>query len=90
MCNQAVCLIAAELERRGITTVSAILLNEVAEIVRPPRALFVPFAHGYPLGAPNNSALQRHVLDAMLAMTSESSGPALASYLPMGPSVASN
>jgi hypothetical protein len=43
MCNQAVGLVAAELERRGIATVVIQLLREVAENVRPPRALFVPF-----------------------------------------------
>ena len=37
MCNQAVGLIAAELELRGITTVCIVLLREVAEKVRPPR-----------------------------------------------------
>ena len=31
MCNQAVCLIAAELERRGISTVALVLLRLVAE-----------------------------------------------------------
>jgi hypothetical protein len=43
MCNQAVSLIAAEIERQGITTVCIVLLRDVAEKVRPPRALFVPF-----------------------------------------------
>jgi hypothetical protein len=48
MCNQAVSLIAAEIERRGIPTVCVILLREIAERVRPPRALSVPFPLGYP------------------------------------------
>ncbi len=42
-------LVAAELERRGISTVCLILLREAAMKLRPPRALFVPFPHGYPL-----------------------------------------
>jgi hypothetical protein len=66
MCNQAVSLIAAELERRGITTVCIVLLREVAEKVRPPRALFVPFRHGYPLGLPNDAKTQRSVIEAAL------------------------
>ncbi len=69
MCNQTVCLIAAELERRGITTVCLMLLREVAEKVRPPRALFVPFPHGYPLGKPNDPGTQRRVVEAALALT---------------------
>lgn len=62
MCNQAVCLLAAEIERRGIATVCVVLLREVAEKVRPPRALAVPFSHGYPLGRPNDAATQREVM----------------------------
>ena len=68
MCNQAVCLIAAELERRGIATVAIILLREIAERVRPPRALSVPFPHGYPLGAPNDPEKQRAVMRAALEL----------------------
>jgi hypothetical protein len=68
MCNQAVGLIAAELERSGIATVCIILLRFVAERVRPPRALAVPFRHGYPLGAPNDAALQRKVVEKALGL----------------------
>ncbi len=68
MCNQAVSLVAAELERQGISTVVIQLLREVAERVRPPRALFVPFKHGYPLGAPNDPVQQSAVLESALAL----------------------
>ncbi len=68
MCSQAVGLMAAELERQGIATVAIQLLREVAERVRPPRALFVPFRHGYPLGEPGNPQRQRAVLEAALSM----------------------
>lgn len=64
MCNQAVGLVAAELERRGISTVALQLLREVAERVRPPRALFLPFPHGYPLDRPHDAARQHAVLEA--------------------------
>jgi hypothetical protein len=75
MCNQTVSLIAAELERRGITTICIILLREVAEKVRPPRALFVPFRHGYALDTPNDLARQRAVIQGALAMTASGSTP---------------
>ena len=68
MCNQTVSLIAAELERHGISTVVIQLLREVAERVRPPRALCVPFPHGYPLDAPSNPARQLAVIEAALGM----------------------
>jgi hypothetical protein len=77
MCNQAVSLIAAELERRGITTVCVILLREIAEKVRPPRALTVPFRHGFPLGAPHDPALQRRVIEAALSLLARSDVPVL-------------
>jgi hypothetical protein len=75
MCNQTVCLVAAELERRGISTVCLMLLREVAEKVRPPRALCVPFKHGYPLDAPHEPARQRAVLEAALRLLETEPGP---------------
>jgi hypothetical protein len=71
MCSQAVGLFAAELERQGITTVAIQLLRQVALRVRPPRALFVPFRHGYPLDAPGESGRQTAVLEAALRMVED-------------------
>lgn len=84
MCNQAVGLVAAELERRGIASVAIQLLRRVARAVRPPRALLVPYRHGYPLGAPSNPALQRAVLEAALAMLEDPGlePPALVDFEP--------
>lgn len=74
MCNQTVCLLAAEIEKRGIPTTAIVLLREIAEKVQPPRALCVPFAHGYPLGEPHDAQGQRMVVRAALALL-ESEGP---------------
>jgi hypothetical protein len=71
MCSQTVGLVAAELERQGISTVALQLLREIAEAVRPPRALFVPFPHGYPLGRPDDPERQRAVLEAALRLLEE-------------------
>jgi len=68
MCNQTVGLVAAELERQGVATVALQLLREVAERVRPPRSLFLPFRHGYPLHEPGRPASQRAVLEAALRL----------------------
>ncbi len=68
MCNQAVSLAAAELERQGISTVTVILLRHIAEKVRPPRALFVPFPHGFPLDSPDNPVRQHAVIEAALGL----------------------
>lgn len=82
MCNQTVSLIAAELERRGIVTVAIQLLREVAERVRPPRALWVPFKHGYPLDQPAEPSRQRAVLEQALALAAhpDISPPAIVDY----------
>jgi len=82
MCNQAVSLIAAECERRGISTVVLQLLRSVAEKVRPPRALLVPFSHGFPLGAPNDPGLQAQVIEAALRLLEDETGspPVLVDY----------
>lgn len=75
MCSQTVGLVSAEFERQGISTVSLQLLREVAEAVRPPRGLLVPFPHGYPLGRPHDPPGQRAVLEAALGLLED---PALA------------
>lgn len=82
MCNQAVCLAAAELERHGISTVALVLLERVARAVRPPRALSLPFRHGYPLGQPDDPELQHRVLEAALALLEDAAAepPVLARF----------
>jgi hypothetical protein len=77
-----VSLVAAELERQGISTVVIQLLRLAAEKVRPPRALAVPFRHGYPLDAPNDPARQRAVLAAALALLEDKDlkPPAIVDY----------
>ena len=87
MCNQAVGLVAAELERQGIATVAIQLLREVAERVHPPRALFVPFRHGYPLGTPGDPKGQHAVLEAALRLLEDPGlqPPAIVDYrVPFG------
>lgn len=59
-------LVAAALEQQGISTVVVQLLRLVTEKVRPPRALIVPFRHGYPLDSPNDPEKQRAVITAAL------------------------
>lgn len=71
-------LVARELESRGIATVCLVLLREVAEAVKPPRGLLVPFGWGEPLGPPGRAELHRRVALAALGMLEEAGeGPAL-------------
>jgi hypothetical protein len=50
--------------------------------MRAPRSLLVPFPLGYPLGRPNDPALQRDVIEAMLAMLEDQAltAPALVEF----------
>ena len=82
MCNQAVSLVAAELERRAISTVVIQLLRLITERVRPPRALVVPFRHGYPLDAPSEPTRQHAVIEAALRLLEDASltPPAVVEY----------
>ena len=68
MCNQTVGLIQSVIEKSGIPTVSISLLKEVTEKVRPPRALYVPFPLGYPLGKPHEPELQKSIIRAALPL----------------------
>ena len=68
MCNQSVGLIQRAIEYAGITTVSISLLREITRQIQPPRALFVPFPLGYPLGEPNNPELQTRIMRAAFAL----------------------
>ena len=82
MCHQAVGLIQAELERLGIATASVTMLPEVTRAVCPPRALAVPYALGFPLGAPGDAELQRRIVRALLALTSRDDVPLVAPFEP--------
>ena len=50
--------LAHMIEARGIATVVIGLVRPHLETIRPPRALFVPFELGRPLGAPEDAAFQ--------------------------------
>ena len=77
MCHQSVGLIQSIIEKAGIATASVSLLREITERASPPRALFVDFPLGYPLGVPNDSALQTVIILATLALLAESIPPAI-------------
>ena len=77
-------LVAAECERQGIATVVIQLLRVAAEKVRPPRALFVPFKHGYPLDKPGHPEKQIDVIESALKLLEDKSlkKPVLVDFKP--------
>jgi hypothetical protein len=68
MCNQSVGLVASVIEKTGVPTVCLSLLREVTEQVKPPRALFLPFRIGFPLGEPRSAGLQNRILRSALSL----------------------
>lgn len=72
MCNQSVGLIASIIEKAGIPSVVLSLLQMVMKKVRPPRALYVPFPFGFPLGKPNDPTLQHQIIRAALDLLESS------------------
>lgn len=68
------------LEAAGIATVSVSLIRLHTAKMRPPRALWVPFELGRPLGVPNDAAFQTRVLRAALGLLERTDGPILADY----------
>lgn len=68
------------LEEEGVPTTQISLVREHTEIIRPPRALWVPFMLGRPLGAPHDPAFQRKVLLAVLQLLEAPSGPVLRDF----------
>jgi hypothetical protein len=55
-------------------------VREHTEIVRPPRALWVTFELGRPLGIPDDPPFQRRVAKAALDLLARTDGPILADY----------
>ena len=70
--------LAHYLEQDGLATTQISLIRLHSEKIRPPRALWVPFELGRPLGPPNDEAFQHRVLKAALDLLAAPSGPVLA------------
>lgn len=68
------------LEEEGIPTTQVSLVREHTEALRPPRALWVPFILGRPLGVPNDAAFQTRVLAAALRLLERDAGPVLEDF----------
>ncbi|HEX8966414.1 MAG TPA: hypothetical protein VF937_00945 [Chloroflexota bacterium] len=73
-------VLARVFEEHGLATTSISLVREHSEKVKPPRALFVPFPFGHPLGEANDPQLQARVMRAAFALLEEPEGPLLVDY----------
>lgn len=69
--------LAHYLEEEGISTVAISLIRPQTENTRPPRALWVPFELGRPIGPPNDAAFQKRVIRAALRLLEREDGPCI-------------
>ena len=67
-------------EAAGIATVTLAATRSVAERMGPPRALYVPFPLGRPLGKPGDAEFQHDVLTRAFALLDAPPGPVLEDY----------
>ena len=65
------------LEEEGIATVAIALIRPQAENTRPPRALWVPFELGRPIGPPSDPAFQKRVILTALGLLAAPRQPSL-------------
>jgi len=63
-----------------VPTTQISLIREHTETIKPPRALWVPFELGRPLGIPNDTAFQKRVLVSALRLLEAESGPLLENF----------
>jgi hypothetical protein len=68
------------IEEQGVPTAGISLIRPHTETIKPPRALWVPFELGRPLGPPNNAPFQRRVLITLLELLEAPSGPILVDF----------
>ena len=77
------------IEEEGVPTTQISLIREHTEIIKPPRALWVSFELGRPLGVSDDTDFQTRVLTAALNLLEAPSGPVLADYAEDAPPVES-
>ena len=73
-------MLAHFFDRRDLPTTQISLIRLHTETIKPPRALWVPFAFGHPLGIPNAPVFQKKVLLAALKLLEAPSGPVLEDF----------
>ena len=74
--------LAHYLEEEGLSTTLIGLIRNHVERIQPPRALWVPFELGRPVGPPNNPDFQKRVIEAALALLDREDGPVILEDFP--------
>lgn len=79
-------MLAHFLEEEGVPTTQISLVRLHTELTKPPRALWVSFELGRPLGIPNDPSFQKRVLLATLKLLEAPDGPRLEDFQEDAPS----
>ena len=66
MCHQSVGLLQGAIESRAIPTISVTVRPEITAHANIPRACYLRFPTGNPMGEPNRPDQQRRILAAVL------------------------
>ena len=77
-------------EEEGIPTTQISLIREHTEQIKPPRAMWVPFELGRPLGVPNDVDFQRRVLLSALRLLETPRGPIIEDFGEDAPAAAAH
>lgn len=80
MCTGAVGGLSHFIERAGVATTSISLIRAQTEKVAPPRALWVPFNLGRPLGSSDDPEFQKDVIRAAFALLDTATEPTIVDY----------
>ncbi len=80
MCTSAVGALSHYIERAGVATTSISLIRPQTEKTRPPRALWVSFDLGRPLGSAEDPEFQKDVIRAAFCLLETATAPSIDDY----------
>lgn len=75
MCHRSVGLVQSALETAGMSTVSISMRPEISLAMKMPRAAYVRFPLGNPLGEPGRPDQQRRILEDLFLLLEEAEEP---------------
>ena len=74
------CGLAQIFESQGFSTVLVGFVKEHMEIIKPPRALWLNFPMGRPMGKPNDPEFQKKVIRVAFELLQKSQGPVVEDF----------
>lgn len=77
MCHRSVGLVQSELEGAGMSTVSVSLRPDISLAMKVPRAAYVRFPLGNPMGEPGRADQQRRILEDLFELLERAEEPQL-------------